>query len=169
MPRHWIIPLIVDAIAEARAAVAMSKYPPIGRRSIESPLSKALGGSSATRRVQKIASATGSTVIIMIETKSGLENVNEIAQVDGVDGLLVGVNDLALDLETSCDSESFRTAVLRINRACIEQNKLLAIGGVYDKPEFRRWAMCTLQVWFLLVGQDSAFIGAGARQALNTI
>lgn len=40
----------------------------------------------------------GSTVFVMIETRLAIENIDSIAAVDGVDVLLIGSNDLSIEL-----------------------------------------------------------------------
>ena len=44
------------------------------------------------------SNASASSVILMIETKDGVENADEIAAVDGADVLLIGSNDLSIEL-----------------------------------------------------------------------
>ncbi|MGW5745339.1 HpcH/HpaI aldolase family protein [Amycolatopsis sp. NPDC003861] len=84
-----IVPMIDNAGA-ARAAVRSAKYPPLGRRSY-GPMRAEL------RRGPDLAVVNDTTLVaVMIETASGLENVEEIAGVDGVDALYVGPYDLAL-------------------------------------------------------------------------
>ncbi|MCR6486704.1 aldolase/citrate lyase family protein [Amycolatopsis sp. OK19-0408] len=84
-----IVPMIDDAEA-ARAAVRHAKYPPQGRRSY-GPMRAEL------RRGPDLAVVNDTTLVaVMIETASGLEHVEEIAAVPGVDALYVGPYDLAL-------------------------------------------------------------------------
>jgi 2-keto-3-deoxy-L-rhamnonate aldolase RhmA len=40
----------------------------------------------------------GSTVFVMIETPLAIENIDSIAAVDGVEVLLIGSNDLSIEL-----------------------------------------------------------------------
>ncbi len=84
-----IVPL-VDTAADAAAAVAAAKYPPLGRRSY-GPMRSAL-------RVGPVpAEANASTLVFaMIETPDGLANVKEICATPGLDGVYVGPSDLAL-------------------------------------------------------------------------
>ncbi|MFW0795905.1 aldolase/citrate lyase family protein [Gordonia sp. CPCC 205515] len=84
-----IIPMIDDADA-AREAVRNAKYPPMGRRSF-GPMRGEL------RRGSDLAVVNDETLVaVMIETAAGLENVEEIAAVDGLDALYVGPYDLTL-------------------------------------------------------------------------
>ncbi len=57
------------------------------------------------------------TAVVMIETRKGLENAEEIASVPGIDVLHLGPYDLALSLRTPMGSETHRAAVARIEEA----------------------------------------------------
>lgn len=84
-----LVPLIETA-EQARASVLASHYPPKGHRSAGGvrPLFAGVPGMlDAGRRV---------TVGIMIETVKGVENIEDIVQVPGIDYLFVGTGDLAL-------------------------------------------------------------------------
>lgn len=86
-----IVPL-VNTAEEAAAAVAAGKYPPRGVRSY-GPLRSALqyGPVPADAEEQ-------TAVIVMIETRQGLENVEEICATPGLAGVYVGPADLAINL-----------------------------------------------------------------------
>ncbi|GGM01586.1 2-keto-3-deoxy-L-rhamnonate aldolase RhmA [Glutamicibacter protophormiae] len=67
----------------------------------------------------------------MIETPGGLENVEEIAAVQGLDGLYVGPIDLALAIGAAYPrdpaiGEAFESALVRISNAA--QNASIAAG-----------------------------------------
>jgi 4-hydroxy-2-oxoheptanedioate aldolase len=84
-----IVPLVDDA-AGAAAAVTAARYPPAGRRSY-GPVRSAL-------RVGPVpADADASVVVLaMVETRSGLANIEEICATPGLDGVYVGPADLCL-------------------------------------------------------------------------
>jgi len=85
-----LIPYVQTA-DEARAAVASTRYPPQGVRGL------ALN-TRANRfgRIPGYAQAANEEICVMvqIETPLALENLEEIAVVDGVDGLFIGPSDL---------------------------------------------------------------------------
>lgn len=84
-----IVPMIDDAAA-AREMVRNAKYPPLGRRSY-GPMRAEL------RREPDLALVNDTTLVAaMIETAGGLENVDEIAAVEGVDALYIGPYDLTI-------------------------------------------------------------------------
>ena len=55
--------------------------------------------------------------IVMIETKTGLRNAEEIARAAGIDVLFIGPNDLALSIGAAQDSAEFKAAEARIEAA----------------------------------------------------
>ncbi len=87
-----IVPLINNR-AEAAAAVAACLYPPRGGRSFGPARAALYGGRGyAAEANDQIA------CIAMIETREGIENLDEIVSTPGLGGLYIGPNDLALSL-----------------------------------------------------------------------
>lgn len=85
-----IVPM-VSTEEDAKAAVAAAKYPPVGMRSW-GPIRAAFdvpdySPETANRRT---------IVAVMIETPGGVENLDAILAVPGVDAVYVGPSDLAL-------------------------------------------------------------------------
>lgn len=82
---------MVNSAEEARAFVAATRYPPLGNRSFGPARGLLYGGPDyfdhADRTIIRLA---------MIETQQGLDALDEICAVDGLDGIFVGPNDLGL-------------------------------------------------------------------------
>nr|WP_314256772.1 aldolase/citrate lyase family protein [uncultured Devosia sp.] len=79
---------------EARAAVAATRYPPHGIRGVA-------GTTRATgygRREGLAQAAEQIAVVVQIETPEAMAAIDEIARVDGVDGVFIGPNDLAANM-----------------------------------------------------------------------
>lgn len=87
-----ICPAIDDAASCARF-VAACRYPPRGRRSYGPARGLLYGGPD-------YVAAADRTVLTwaMVESRHALDNLEEILSVDGLDGVYVGPNDLALSL-----------------------------------------------------------------------
>lgn len=130
-----IVPL-VDSAADARLAVQNAKYPPLGRRSF--------GPMRAQLRLGRDPQAANDDVLVlaMIETPAGLANVEEIAAVDGIDGLYIGPSDLSLALGAAFPgdpavAEEFAAAVERIKAAAKAAGKSVGMhtpsGGAAQK------------------------------------
>lgn len=118
---------MVESAEQARVIVNSCKYPPTGRRG--SAFTIAHDNYTDGPIVDKIRSADeGALLIAQIETAQGLENVEEIAAVDGIDVVWIGHFDLShfLGIPGQFDHPKFLAAVERVAAAAKNHNK---IGG----------------------------------------
>lgn len=125
-----IVPLIEDA-AEARRAVKACCFPPRGVRSF-GPFRASLSG-----RMKELADIEQVAIILMIETASGLENVEDIAAVEGVSALYVGPSDLSIALglpPASLDDPGFVKALERIRQAAADAG---VVAGMHTQDGAR--------------------------------
>ncbi|KAL4932154.1 HpcH/HpaI aldolase family protein [Aspergillus undulatus] len=93
---HGIMVPQINNADEARQVAASSKFPPQGVRGQGSAF-PAIGHGLTTPEYMRSANETIITMI-QIETRAGVENVEEICQVEGVDLVFIGPNDLAQSL-----------------------------------------------------------------------
>jgi 2-keto-3-deoxy-L-rhamnonate aldolase RhmA len=86
-----LIPFVQTA-DEARRAVEATRYPPGGIRGITGS-----GRASRYGRVTNYLKNASQEIclLVQVETKSALDRIEEIASVDGIDGIFIGPNDLA--------------------------------------------------------------------------
>lgn len=88
---------MVSTAEQARRIVAAAKYPPVGQRGAAfSPRASGYGFFGGPPHVK--TSNEGTAVILMIETREALDNLDEILKVPGVDALFIGPNDLSFAL-----------------------------------------------------------------------
>ena len=111
-----IVPLVNNR-AEAAAAISACRYPPDGTRSF-GPIRAALYGGRGYA-----AEANGEVAcIVMIETKEGIEKVEEIVTTPGLGGVYIGPSDLALSLGLpplgDTDNPTHLATVEKIVAAC---------------------------------------------------
>ena len=85
----------VESGEQAQSIVDAVKYPPVGRRGMM-PLSRAaaFGLGAPTEDYARIANEE-TVVTCMCETRAGVENIDAILAVEGVDGISIGPSDLA--------------------------------------------------------------------------
>lgn len=103
-----IVPM-VNSAEDARALVKELKYAPLGARSYGPIRAAALAGLTSAAYFAK---ANGFTLLFaMIETKAGLAAVDEILAVEGIDGVLVGPNDLCIALTDGAVVDALHPAV----------------------------------------------------------
>jgi 4-hydroxy-2-oxoheptanedioate aldolase len=85
----------VQNVAEAKAAVAATRYPPRGIRGV----SVAARASRYGRTPGYLGKANDEIcVLVQVETGEALKNLEAIAAVEGVDGVFIGPSDLAASL-----------------------------------------------------------------------
>jgi 4-hydroxy-2-oxoheptanedioate aldolase len=82
----------VQNVAEAKAAVSAVRYPPRGVRGVA-----AASRASRYGRVTDYLNKADSEIclLVQVETRSALEELEAIAQVEGVDGVFIGPSDLS--------------------------------------------------------------------------
>ncbi|MDB5859376.1 MAG: 4-hydroxy-2-oxo-heptane,7-dioate aldolase [Ramlibacter sp.] len=85
----------VQSAEEAQAAISYTRYPPQGLRGV-SGSSRAAGYGLNTSYLKTITPEL--CVIVQIETRQGLRNLESIAAVEGVDAVFIGPADLAADM-----------------------------------------------------------------------
>ena len=119
----------------------------------------------------KLCNESTSTVFAMIESKDAIEAVNSIAAVEGVDVLLVGSSDLTIDLGVAGQfrSDTYRSAVEQVSKACRKHGKIFAVAGVYDQPDVHDYLVNTLGARFMLVTQDASLIASGGPKAIQAL
>jgi 4-hydroxy-2-oxoheptanedioate aldolase len=122
-----ILPLI-DSAEEARRAVEACRYPPHGRRSYGPIRAEMVAGTASLNEL-----GAGALCFAMIETRDGLDRLDEIAATPGLDGLYIGPSDLSIALglapgavvaDPSQDRPALAEAIDRVREAC-EANGLI--------------------------------------------
>ena len=92
--RTVLVPFVQSA-EEARRAVAATRYPPRGVRGV----AVAVRASDFGRLPQYLENAHEDTcLLVQLETRAALKELEAIAEVDGVDGMFIGPSDLAADM-----------------------------------------------------------------------
>ena len=152
----------VDTAAQAKAAASATKYPPMGARSLTSPLAQA--EFQRANDPASLAALNAETLtIVMIETRTAVENAAAIAAVDGVDALMIGTSDLSADFGISGNPghPDIQAAYEKVGAACRAKNKFFGMGGVYSKDLIEKFLKHGIQ--FLLGGADVSFVMDGAK------
>jgi 4-hydroxy-2-oxoheptanedioate aldolase len=92
--RTLLVPFVQNA-EEARRAVAAARYPPLGIRGVAVVMRATDYG--RTQNYHRNAHLD-TCILVQIETRAALKELEAIAAVEGVDGLFIGPSDLAADL-----------------------------------------------------------------------
>jgi 4-hydroxy-2-oxoheptanedioate aldolase len=154
----------METVQEARAAVAALRYPPLGHRAVYGSQPHFDYAKVAT--VDLMAALNAATLVVaMVETARGIDQAAAIAAVDGIDVLLVGTNDLCVDLGIPGEIGHRRIAdaYAAVIAACRQHDKWPGMGGVYDEALMRRYVGMGCR--FLQAGGDLGFMmDAGAQR-----
>lgn len=117
----------------------------------------------ATRTADEVfaQSEEETVVIVQIEEPEGVEAVNEIAAIKGVDGLFVGPADLGICYGTTDpNSDVVRKAIKATGDACKTHGKTLATFAANPQPVE---ALAELGVSMFCVGSEQSFMLQTAR------
>lgn len=153
----------VNTADEARHAVAAAKYPPLGVRGFSFSRANDWGVNFAA----EAQSANDSTsVIVMIESREGVEQIDEIAAVPGVDAVFIGPYDLSgsYGVPGQTEDPQVREACHRVIAACETANK--SVGLLLVRPTLAAVQRVVADGYNLLcIGIDTVFLDQGARAA----
>jgi 4-hydroxy-2-oxoheptanedioate aldolase len=90
-----VVPLI-ETPEQARAVVRATRYPPVGIRGVGTALARASRWNRHADYLQRADSEI--CVVVQAESATALDNLDEIARVEGVDGVFFGPADLSASL-----------------------------------------------------------------------
>ncbi len=157
-----IVPL-VNSAEDAARAVAACRYPPRGMRSY-GPVRAA--GVIGSRDPEDLAGEV--LCIVMVETREGLESVEEIAATPGLDGIYIGPTDLALSLglppTLDIKEDKHAQAVERIMLAC-HRNGIAA--GIHAPSGERAREHAEAGFDMVTVAADAALLSSAARREVS--
>lgn len=151
-----ICPLIETPEAAA-AFVSACRYPPVGGRSY-GPVRAGIRGAA-----EYYQSANANVLAIpMIETKLGLENLESILEVPGIDAIFVGPSDLSQSLGMAVGPQWTEgvvyEALQHIATTCAAKG--VATGVFTISTQYAR-RMLDLGYSFVTAGNDLAYVRAG--------
>ena len=153
----------VNTAEEARQAVAAAKYPPLGVRGFSFSRANDWGVAFDA----DAASANERTaVIVMIESKQGVEHIDEIVAVPGVDAVFIGPYDLSGSYGIPGETQApvVRAACRGVIAACLRASK--SVGLLLARPDEQAVRQAVDDGYNLIcLGIDTVFLDEGARAA----
>jgi 2-keto-3-deoxy-L-rhamnonate aldolase RhmA len=181
---HWHLSRILDcgaaavviphceSVAQVEEIVKDAKYStseiPHGRRGCagNQPI---LNFQAVPTPVQNDLLNRETMVIPMIETPGAVELADEFLAIDGVDGILVGSNDLCTDLKIpgQYDNPLYIDAVEKVVKAGVTAGKPIGIGGIGGRLDLLE-RFFTLGATWSLSGADGAMLQAGMKKLGET-
>ncbi|CUH66122.1 4-hydroxy-2-oxo-heptane-1,7-dioate aldolase [Thalassovita gelatinovora] len=157
-----LIPM-VETAEQARDLVRACRYPPEGIRGSGAALARASRFSDIPDYIQTANDQI--CLLVQVETRKGVENLDAILDVDGVDGVFIGPSDLAADLGYPGQSghEAVRNVIKDGIAAIAASDKAAGILAVDHgvAAEYRDWG-----AQFLAVGIDVVMLAKAARDTM---
>lgn len=148
---------------EARRAVSRARFPPLGRRSVVGGYTIFDYRPMSTAEVVP-ALQDNTLVVCMIETREGVENIDEIAAVKGIDVIHVGANDLltAMGKPGQFGDPEGAAAIDKVIAATVRHGKIAGVGG--DRNLARQTEYIRRGARFITTNSEIAFIMAEATR-----
>jgi 4-hydroxy-2-oxoheptanedioate aldolase len=157
--QNLLIPM-VNSAEQAASMVAAVRYPPAGVRGVGSALAR----SARWNRIDEYLGRADGLVslYVQIETMGAVAAVDEIAAVDGVDGLLVGPADLAASMGR-LGQQSHPDVVAAVEtaiKAGVAAGKPVGVNA-FDPSAADHYLAAGAQ--FVLVGADVTLLARGSE------
>jgi 2-keto-3-deoxy-L-rhamnonate aldolase RhmA len=153
----------INTKEDAQLAVQMSKYPPLGFRGVG--LARAQGYGDNFDEYIKSANSDG-LLIVQIEHKDAVKNIEEILSVEGIDGTFIGPYDLSMSL--GVPGQLSHPSVLEAQNKVLEATLAYGlIAGIHLVHPDTAAVECEKTIakgyQFIALGTDILFLGDSAR------
>lgn len=158
-----IIPHVNTAV-QARSAVQASLYPPNGNRSLGTARASQYGMDAN----YKFKANADKILCVQIEHKKGVDNIQEIVQVPGLDAVLIGPYDLSGSygkLGQICDPEVIE-AIQKILNTCKRYGKP---AGIFAKQTQDAQRYLDLGFQLAATGIDVHSLWTSAKASLDAL
>ncbi|KAL2110282.1 hypothetical protein VUR80DRAFT_1392 [Thermomyces stellatus] len=154
----------VETVDEVRDLVRAAKFAPLGARGCTNS-QPIMNFQHVPTLIQNELLNRETMLIPMVETPAAVELAEEFLAIDGVDGLLIGSNDLCTDMGIpgKYDDPQYQDAVTRVVLAGKKAGKPIGIGGIGGRKDL-------LEKWFAmgaswsLSAQDLAILQNGMKK-----
>ena len=158
----------VDDATTAQRLVSNCLYPPNGHRSMTGVLPQLDFKQKPIAEVAKLINDS-MLIVIMLESPEAISNVDSIAAVEGVDIILIGTNDLCMEMGIPGDynNSKVKEAYRKVIEACKKHGKTPGMGGVYNEELMSEYIGMGMK--FILSGSDLSFMMQSASQRSNKL
>ncbi|UWQ79624.1 HpcH/HpaI aldolase/citrate lyase family protein [Leisingera sp. S132] len=151
---------IVESAEQARELVRACHYPPKGLRGVGATAARATMFGSVSEYIQTADQEI--CLLVQVENRAGMAALDDILQVEGIDGVFIGPADLSTDMGHQGDSAhpevraAIADAITRIKAAGIAP-------GILGTTDEATQAYADMGAQFLAVGIDVMVLARNAR------
>ncbi len=158
-----LIPM-VESAEQAELMVKATRYPPEGIRGVGAALARASRWNNIPDYLQTADEQI--CVLVQVESKKGLDNLDEILKVDGIDGVFIGPADLsaALGYRGNPGHEYVQNIIVQTIQKIREAGKA---AGILSADEKLAKQYLELGTEFVAVGVDTSLLMKSMKQLLS--
>jgi 4-hydroxy-2-oxoheptanedioate aldolase len=161
-----VIAPMINSAADAKLFAAAIRYVPIGERSFGPGYAAGLYKLSVNEYLESIDAC--SAALVQIETREAYNNLDDILEVDGIDGILIGPGDLSISLRQNRIPDPYGVDSMDVVKdilfRCTQARKKTA---VYTEDAETANKLNQLGVDIITVGNDYTYVNAGVASHLS--
>lgn len=166
---HGIIVPYVETADQVKALVGAVKYRPLKGEALQVAVEHDRFPNEETRSYLEDFNPNA-LLIIMIESRFGVDNLAQLLEVPGVDVVLIGPHDLSVSygVPEQYDHEDFRAAVAEVVRVCQDHNVGVGMhitSGSTDQAI--QWVSTGFN--FVCVRSDTLYVARGIQSELAAL
>lgn len=157
-----LIPM-VETVEQAELMVKATRYPPEGIRGVGATLARASRWNNIDDYLDRADDEI--CVLVQVESKKGLENLDGILKIDGIDGVFIGPADLSASLGYRGNPGHEDVQQIIVNTI----QKIRASGkaaGILSADEKLAQQYLSLGTEFVAVGVDTSLLMKSLKQLL---
>ena len=120
---HGVLAPYCETVEEVREVVGASKYRPLKGAMVKRVVEECIFPSEESRKYLEDVNRN-SVCIIGIESVPAIENLDKILEINGIDAIFVGPNDLTISLgiPNQYDHPDYESALRQIIKSCQDKN-----------------------------------------------
>ena len=161
--QSFLIPMIQNK-EQAIAALRATRYPPEGIRGVGSALARASRWNNVEGYLHKANEEI--CVLVQVETKEAVDNLDESLSVEGVDGVFIGPADLSADMGYMGNPN--HEQVVKTIEECVKKIKNAGKApGILMANEQMAKHYIELGALFVAVGVDTTLLSTAAKSLLS--
>ena len=123
---HGFLLPMTNRKEDIEKVVEYAKYSPVGKRGISTTRVHTHYGVADIKEYMKLANEK-MKIYAQIETRLGVENLEEILNVSAIEGIFIGPNDLSCDYDCMGNTEKIKELISVICKACVKCTRFVCV------------------------------------------
>jgi 4-hydroxy-2-oxoheptanedioate aldolase len=162
---YGVICPMINTREDAAALVSYTRYPPLGTRSFGPIRALLYGGPDYPEHANETV-----VVFAMIETRAGLDNLEEILETPGLDAVYVGPSDLSLALGCRPTFDDVDPPVAEAIEFIVAKAKEHGkVAGIHNGTPAAALKRIELGYQFVTISSDARLMASGSQQILSAM